>query len=122
MRAKKRKAIKLEEGSGNIFADLGLPDADQLLARAQIGFQVFKILEEENLKQREIAGILGVDLQLFGDIGADLPDFRPYAGEGGEIGEGEEVQGVAADAILADDNTLRGGLVGSQAQAGHCFT
>ena len=60
MTTKKRRAIKFEEGSGNVFADLGLKDADQLLARAQIGYHVFKILKDEKLKQREIAGILGI--------------------------------------------------------------
>jgi predicted XRE-type DNA-binding protein len=57
---KKRKSIKFESGSGNIFADLGLKHSDQLLARAQIGFHVFKILEHRALKQREIAAILGI--------------------------------------------------------------
>ena len=33
MTTKKRKPIEFEEGSGNVFADLGLKDADQLLAR-----------------------------------------------------------------------------------------
>ncbi len=32
--------IKHEEGSGNVFADLGLDDADQLYARARLGFHV----------------------------------------------------------------------------------
>ena len=57
---KKRKAIKFEEGSGNVFADLGLRNPDQLLARAQIGFHVFNILEARKLKQREIAEVLGI--------------------------------------------------------------
>jgi predicted XRE-type DNA-binding protein len=60
MGTKKRKTIKFEEGSGNVFADLGLKDAGQLLARAQIGYHVFKILKDEKLKQREIAEILGI--------------------------------------------------------------
>ncbi len=60
MSTKKRKLIEFEEGSGNVFADLGLKDADQLLARAQIGYHVFKILEDKRLKQREIADLLGV--------------------------------------------------------------
>jgi predicted XRE-type DNA-binding protein len=30
------------------------------MARSQIGFHVFKILEEKKLKQSEIAGILGI--------------------------------------------------------------
>ena len=60
MSTKRRKAIKFEEGSGNVFADLGLKDTDKLLARAKIGYHVFKILKDEKLKQREIAGILGI--------------------------------------------------------------
>lgn len=60
MRTKERNRIKFEEGSGNVYADLGLKDAEQLLARSQIGFHVFQILESRKLKQREIAEILGV--------------------------------------------------------------
>lgn len=60
MTTKKRKSIKFEESSGSVFADLGLKDADQLLARSQIGFHVFKILEDKRLKQREIAAVLGI--------------------------------------------------------------
>ena len=51
--------IEVEKGSGNIFADLGLEDADELLARSQIGFFVFKILEDKKLKQREVERRLG---------------------------------------------------------------
>ena len=60
MSTKRRKPIEFEVGSGNVFKDLGLQDADQLLARAQIGFHVYKILEGKQLKQREIAGVLGI--------------------------------------------------------------
>ena len=55
-----KRKIEFEEGSGNVFADLGLDDADELYARAQIGFGVFKILESKSLKQREIAELLGI--------------------------------------------------------------
>lgn len=60
MSMKRRKSTNVEVGSGNVFADLGLKDADQLMARSQIGFHVFKILEQKKLKQREIARILGI--------------------------------------------------------------
>ena len=60
MSTKRRKRIEFEEGSGNVFADLDLKNADQLLARAQIGFHVFKILEDKKLKQLEIAEVLGI--------------------------------------------------------------
>jgi predicted XRE-type DNA-binding protein len=58
--ARRRKSTRAEVGSGNVFADLGLKDADQLMARSQMGFHVFKILEQRRLKQREIASILGI--------------------------------------------------------------
>ena len=60
MARKRQRSIETELGSGNVFADLGLRDADQLLARAQIGFHVFKILQGMKLKQREIAEVLGI--------------------------------------------------------------
>ena len=60
MPKKTRNGIKFEEGSGNVFADLGLKNSDQLMARARIGFYVFKILEDRKMKQREIAEILGI--------------------------------------------------------------
>jgi predicted XRE-type DNA-binding protein len=52
--------IESEEGSGNVFADLGLADADELFARAQIGSQIFRILEAQKLKQRQIAALLRI--------------------------------------------------------------
>src|SRR5262249_44708175 len=60
MNPKKRADIEYEEGSGNIFADLGLEDADELFLRSQIGFHVFKLLEARKLKQRDIGTLLGI--------------------------------------------------------------
>ena len=60
MKTKKLNKIEFEEGSGNIFADLGLKDSDELLARSKIGVLVFKLLTDRKLKQREIADVLGV--------------------------------------------------------------
>lgn len=56
----RKTPITYEESSGNVFADLGLEDADELFTRSQIGFFVFKILEGKKLKQREIADVLGI--------------------------------------------------------------
>jgi len=49
-----------EQGSGNVFADLGLEDSDELFLRAQIGFYVFKILTDRKFKQREISDPLDI--------------------------------------------------------------
>jgi predicted XRE-type DNA-binding protein len=48
------------ESSGNIFADMGLEEADELLTRAQLGYSVRQILKERELKQREIADLLDI--------------------------------------------------------------
>lgn len=55
-----KKKIKFEKSSGNVFADLGLKDSDELFARAQIGFCVHKIINDKNLKQKEIGAVLGI--------------------------------------------------------------
>ena len=52
--------VECYEGSGNVFADIGLENADELLARAQIGVEVLKILQARKLRQREIATLLGI--------------------------------------------------------------
>ncbi len=56
----RRAGIEYEEGSGNVFADLGLEDADELFTRSRLGFHVHQILTERQLKQREIATLLGI--------------------------------------------------------------
>jgi predicted XRE-type DNA-binding protein len=52
--------IEHEEGSGNVYADLGLPDAEELLARSKLGFHVYTLLADRKLTQREMAALLGV--------------------------------------------------------------
>lgn len=49
-----------EESSGNVFADLGLEDADELFTRGKIGIQVLRLLKQRDLKQREINQLLGI--------------------------------------------------------------
>lgn len=48
-------------GSGNVFADLGLPNANELLAKTDLAFQISRIIEERRLTQTEAAEILGID-------------------------------------------------------------
>ncbi len=50
-----------KESSGNVFADMGLEDADELMIRAQLGHAVRMILEEKKRKQREISELLDID-------------------------------------------------------------
>ncbi len=52
--------IEFEESSGNIFADLGLEDAEELYKKAQIRFHIFTAIEEKKLPEIEIAQLLGI--------------------------------------------------------------
>ena len=49
-----------EKSSGNVFADLGLADANELLMRGKIGIRIIRILKQRNLKQREISQTLDI--------------------------------------------------------------
>lgn len=55
-----KEDIEFEKSSGNVFADLEVENAEELQARAMIGYHVIKLLEAQNMKQRELAEILGV--------------------------------------------------------------
>lgn len=51
--------IEFEESSGNVFADLELPNPDELLLKARLAHQITIILEQRGLTQAEAARILG---------------------------------------------------------------
>ena len=47
------RKVKVEVGSGNIFADLGLPDADSHFLKAQIVSEIYRLTHERKLTQAE---------------------------------------------------------------------
>jgi predicted XRE-type DNA-binding protein len=60
VRKPRRRRARVTVGSGNVFADLGLPNPEQELLKAQLTLQIYTILKGSGMKQAEIAGILGV--------------------------------------------------------------
>ena len=56
-----RRGIGYEIGSDNIFADLGLPDAPELLAKARLAYRISQIMKKQRLTQFQTAKILGTD-------------------------------------------------------------
>lgn len=50
---------KIEESSGNVFADLGLPDAEELESKAQLAYRITEIVRGRHLTQAEAAELLG---------------------------------------------------------------
>ena len=55
------KEMDYEVGSGNVFADLGMPDAEELKAKALLVIEIIQIIEARGLKQAEAAQIMGID-------------------------------------------------------------
>lgn len=56
----KTDKVKIEPGSGNAFADLGLPDADAHLLKAELVTRIDRIIRQRGLKQVEAAKLLGL--------------------------------------------------------------
>lgn len=49
-----------ETGSRNVFKDLGVPNADEHMVKAQLVFKIDTIMKERRLKQVEAAALFGV--------------------------------------------------------------
>lgn len=57
----KRKSNAVTASSGNVFADLGLVDAEELGTKVRLAASLNAILERRKLTQAEAARVLGVN-------------------------------------------------------------
>ncbi len=57
---KKKGTIQFEEGSGNVFADLDLPHAEQELLKARLTLQIYRLIKARDLTQAQAGKILGI--------------------------------------------------------------
>lgn|SRR5574341_347263 len=53
--------MKMTKSSGNVFADLGLPDAEDRLLKAQLAARIARIIARRKLTQGAAAKLMGVD-------------------------------------------------------------
>lgn len=53
--------LMLDEGSGNVFADLDLPDAEQTMAKARLAGQIALAIQDLGLTQKQAAEQMGLD-------------------------------------------------------------
>jgi predicted XRE-type DNA-binding protein len=55
--------VKVEHtrSSGNVFADLGLPDADERILKAQLAVQIRRFIKAKGWTQMEAAEAVGLD-------------------------------------------------------------
>ena len=54
------RGIPVEEGSGNVYADLGYADSDTMLVKAQLAAKIGEIVQRRGLTQAQTANILGL--------------------------------------------------------------
>src|SRR5436189_1679333 len=52
---------RIEASSGNVFADLGLPDAKELLVKSQLAVRIAELIERKSWNQTETARRIGLD-------------------------------------------------------------
>ncbi|MBI3679174.1 MAG: XRE family transcriptional regulator [Acidobacteria bacterium] len=57
----KRKVLEQEPSSGNVFADLGVADADEHLIKAGLVVKIDRIIRQRELTQAAAAQLIGID-------------------------------------------------------------
>lgn len=55
------KEIEVQASSGNVFADLSLDNADELLVKAELARRISSIITTQQMTQIEAAEALGID-------------------------------------------------------------
>ena len=54
------EGIEIETSSGNVFADLGLPDAEKLKIKSGLVIEIRKAMHTLGLNQQEAARLMGI--------------------------------------------------------------
>lgn len=57
---KKNNKIRVKEGSGNVFADLGFPNPEREQLKARLTLQIYRLIKGRRLTQAEADEILGI--------------------------------------------------------------
>ena len=60
LRKKQLGTIEYTESTGNVFADLGIPNPEEALAKAEIGIKLHDIIKSKKLTQAKAAKILKI--------------------------------------------------------------
>lgn len=60
MKNKHEDHTSIHVGTGNVFADLGFPNAEEMLAKAELVRQIGKLVEGRHLTQAQIGELLGL--------------------------------------------------------------
>jgi predicted XRE-type DNA-binding protein len=56
----RKRKIEVDEGTGNVFADLGLSDSEERLLKANIIAELIRLIKDRGLTQVKAAKLVGV--------------------------------------------------------------
>ena len=57
---KNNKKIRVKEGTGNVFRDLGFPNPQREQLKARLTLQIYRLIKDRELTQAEAGQILGI--------------------------------------------------------------
>ena len=60
--------ITVTQGCGNVYEDLGLPDAKEMLMKAQLALSIARIIKSRGLSQVKAAQIMGLSQPKLSDM------------------------------------------------------
>lgn len=60
MKTRRVRGVEVHRGSGNVFADLGLPDAEKLKIKTGLVIEIRKAMKARSLTQQEAAKLMGI--------------------------------------------------------------
>jgi predicted XRE-type DNA-binding protein len=56
----RNEMIEIEESSGNVYADLGMADAGEMIVKAQLATKIGEIIKGRKWSQQQAADVLGI--------------------------------------------------------------
>ncbi len=59
--ANRKNSVAVEPGSGNVFADLGLPDSVEFDTKVRLAIEIVRALDDRDLSQIAAAKVLGIN-------------------------------------------------------------
>ena len=68
MKAKLVQGVEVQRGSDNVFADLGLADAEKLKIKTGLVIEIRKAMRSRELTQQEAAKLMGISQPKVSDM------------------------------------------------------
>jgi len=61
MKRKKIEKVEITESSGNVYADLGFKNPEEMMAKANLAILISGTIKKRKLKQKKAAELMGID-------------------------------------------------------------